>query len=499
MDKLIHYQQWSLYTQVSVAAATAIMLLLIVIRLSFSPIKNIPGPPRSWFIGNLIQIAASKEKMNDFFLDCTQKYGSVFTFCIPFQPSMVCSIQPADVKHILKDNFDNYIKGSEFADRFREVLGNGIFNVDGQIWKTQRQIAAQLFTRNTMSEFMTQVFLEHSNILVQRLSFIAKQGTIIDMQDLFFRFTMDSIGKIAFGRNLGCLTTESVPFSDAFDTAQYYAEKRFYSPIWKLEKWFTSAERQLRASVQILNEFAFKLIKERRQESNAELKRRPDLLSMFMSAEDSDGNALNPSDEFLRDVVMNYIIAGRDTTACTLTWFLYEMTRNPEVLARIQQELDQVLEGRDPTYEDVDRNLKYLDAVIMETLRLHTPVPKDPKQAVRADVLPSGHVIPAGTIVIYAPWVMGRSEHLWKNAMEFNPDRFLNQPVPDPYHYPVFQAGPRICLGRNMALLEAKMCAAVLLSKFNFKRIKDHEPFTYKVSATLPAKDGLFVNVIPRK
>eukprot|EP00455_Lapot_gusevi_P057389 TRINITY_DN9763_c0_g2_i5.p1 TRINITY_DN9763_c0_g2~~TRINITY_DN9763_c0_g2_i5.p1 ORF type:complete len:344 (+),score=126.78 TRINITY_DN9763_c0_g2_i5:572-1603(+) len=336
---------------------------------------------------------------------------------------------------------------------------------------------------------MTDTIMEHARILTGRLSEIGPNKKV-DMQDMFFRFTMDSIAKIAFGKTLGCLTSEKVEFADAFDRAQFLAEKRFYSPIWKLERWWgTAAEKELASCVKVLDEFAYGIVNERKQESSEELRERADLLSMFMSSTDHDGRPF--TDAFLRDVIMNFIIAGRDTTANTLSWLFYEVARHPEVEAKLVEEIEQELRGGEPDYDTVERRMKYLEAVVYETLRLHTPVPKDPKQAVEDDVLPNGMKVPAGTLVTYMPWVMGRLDEIWPRAEEFLPERWINNPLPSPFKYPVFQAGPRICLGRNMALLEAKLCTVYLLQHFSFRLVKPDMVAVPKISATLPMADPL--------
>ena len=276
----------------------------------------------------------------------------------------------------------------------------------GPAWKLQRQTAAPLFTKNTMSEFMMnvrqivsvvcygcfvrsrhrdlceQAFVDHSEQAMARLRLRGAANAVVDMQDLFYRFTLDAVGRIAFGKPLGCLQMERVEFADAFDKAQFITEKRFLLPFWRAQ-WCCPWERELRKCVRTLNEFAAELIAERRREPMEDIAKRLDLLSMFMCAVDPTGKPINPDDEALRDVVMNFLIAGRDTTANLLTWTLWELVSHPEAIEAIRQECETVFGGAGcgvgavrhaaaPAYEDVHQKMKFLDACVMESLRLHT-------------------------------------------------------------------------------------------------------------------------------
>jgi len=165
------------------------------------------------------------------------------------------------------------------------------------------------------------------------------------------------------------------------------------------------------------------------------------------------------------------------------------------------EEINQVLAGADPTYDQL-KDLRYCEAVFSESLRLYPSVPMDGKMAMAADWLPDGTSVPVGSWVVYNPYVMGRSERLWgKDACVFNPERWLHhggRPIqPSPYVFPAFQAGPRTCLGRNMAYLEAKCCAAMLLQRFQFRVVDGHKVIP-QTSVTLPMRYGLLMNVEAR-
>ena len=227
------------------------------------------------------------------------------------------------------------------------------------------------------------------------------------------------------------------------------------------------------------------------QEPKEQVSQRPDLLSMFISANDANGEPLLPSDQYLRDVMLNFLIAGRDTTAVALTWLFLELSRHPEVVAKIRLELREVLDGHPPTFDECNQKLPYLDAVVLESLRLYPPVPKDAKMAVADDTLPDGTFIPAGTSIVYIIYAMGRLERIWgPDAAVFRPERMLDAGIPNAYKYPVFNAGPRVCLGRQMALLEIKVAVWALLPHFDFEHQGPPKPVP-SVSITMPMVGGL--------
>ena len=175
-----------------------------------------------------------------------------------------------------------------------------------------------------------------------------------------------------------------------------------------------------------------------------------DLLSLFIKYARKNNNADMLRIRYLRDVVLNFMVAGRDTTACTLTNMYRMMSENPEQEARFLQMADSILPNNDstPSYNIV-KDVEFLHAFVNETLRLFPPVSTDVKYTRRDDRLPNGIFVPAGCIVAYATIAMGRVESRYKNAEMFVPDRWMgpNAVKLTDYEWPVFNAGLRLCLG----------------------------------------------------
>lgn len=339
------------------------------------------------------------------------------------------------------------------------------------------------------------------------------------MQELYFRFTVTSFLEIGFGREVDGIN-EDLEFTKAFDSVQNLMIGRFLCPCWRIERWFgvTEREKSIAKKIKFLNDYAARCIKERRANVNQGKNR--DLISRWILNAKEQGKEV--SDDHLRDILFNFLIAGRDTTACLLAWTLYRLIKHPSILATCRQEIKteqaeaeaaeaeasgdskafpklqgkKGLSNRKASYGEL-KNLKYLEAVLCETLRLHPPIPNDIKMAVEDDTLPDGTFIPKGTVVAYRPYVFGRSELLWKDPERFDPERWLNGEVQSQYKFIAFNAGPRICLGKNVALLEAKTLMGTILPRYNFELLDEN--VTYSVGLVLRMKNGLQVRLTKRE
>jgi cytochrome P450 len=519
-----------------IAAILAAVVIIEAFRFFF-PSLNAPVPKgpkyKSWpLIGNLLDHIGNSYRINDYLTEVTEQLdGKTWSINVPIIRQLIIT-DPANVEHMLKTNFDNYEKGSFFQDIFKDFLGEGIFLVDGEKWQRQRKIAAKIFSRRQFRDRMVEVFTRHSFTMGQLLQEAADTQATVDLHDLFYRFTLDSFAEIAMAKQLNCLQSEEPPpFAKAFDYVQHSLIPRFFfGPFWRIIALCSSRERRIRHSLKVMDQFAFECITERRQlhktqqseEGKASSGPSADLLSLFLEAEDEDGLPL--SDQYLRDVVLNFMLAGRDTTAQMLAWCCHMLVSpgNEVVQERLREEIDQAMAnaatevgtgkkgGLD--YNSI-RSLKYLHAVLSETLRLYPPVSRDPKVARGPDTLPDGTIVHKGTILEYCPWVMGRKTSIWgEDAKSFDPERWLERTqsgggerdevqlktLPSPFKYPVFQAGPRVCLGQAMAFLEAKIALVHLLHRFELTAATGYPPVTYLHAVTLPMKGGLHVNVRER-
>ncbi|CAK8543266.1 unnamed protein product [Lathyrus sativus] len=381
---------------------------------------------------------------------------------------------PSTVQHILKNQFSNYQKGTSFTHTLSDFLGTGIFNTNGQNWKFQRQVASHEFNTKSIRNFVEHIVdTELTNRFIPILNSSTQTNQILDFQDILQRFTFDNICNIAFGYDPEYLrpSTNISKFAQAYEDATEISSKRFRLPlpiIWKIKKYFNiGSEKRLKEAVAEVRGFAKKLVREKKREleekSSLETE---DMLSRFLSSGHSD-------EDFVADIVISFILAGKDTTSAALTWFFWLLWKNPRVEEEIVKEVNAKSESL--VYDEV-KEMVYTHAALSESMRLYPPVPMDSKEAINDDVLPDGRVVKKGTIVTYHVYAMGRMKSLWGDDWaEFRPERWLEKDEVngkwvfvgrDSYSYPVFQAGPRICLGKEMAFMQMKRIVAGIVGKF---------------------------------
>jgi fatty acid omega-hydroxylase len=367
-----------------------------------------------------------------------------------------------------------------------------------------------MFSTRALKEDMAPVFIKYGDVLMSVFDRFADEKKTFDIQDYIFRYTISAFAEIGFGEDVQAITKNpaEVPFIAAFDTAQYRISDRFVDPFWKVERTIQKLvgesfaifkrEWEILRAIRIVNEFAKKVTAQRERELVMG-KTKKDLVSRFL--QDATERHEEISEQYLRDIIINFLIAGRDTTACAVTWMLYLLCQNPHEEAKVVAEVRQAMqayEKKEVSAYELATSLKYTEAALLETLRLHPSVPMDVKTAAARDTLPDGTVVPAGTLVAYSPWLSGRSEELWgKDAAEYKPSRWLTEESHSQYKYITFNAGPRLCLGKHVALLEGVLLVAQILNRFSVQ-LAPNRKVTYLRNVTHSVKNGLHVTLIRR-
>ncbi|PON60489.1 Cytochrome P450, E-class, group I [Parasponia andersonii] len=412
---------------------------------------------------------------------------------------------PENVEYILKTRFDNYPKGKPFSTILGDLLGRGIFNVDGDTWRFQRKMASlELGSSSVRSYAFEIVASEIRNRLIPILAEAAavkepKNTAVLDLQDVFRRFSFDNICLFSFGLDPGCLGL-SMPISEfaaAFDLASKISAERAVtaSPIvWKIKRFLNiGSEKKLKEAVKMVDSLAMEMIRHRREMGFSDQK---DLLSRFMASVDDDN--------YLRDIVVSFLLAGRDTVSAGLTSFFYLISGHPEVERAIREESDRVVgpDSGDVASFGKMRDMHYLHAAVYESMRLFPPVQFDSKFCKEDDVLPDGTFVRRGTRVTYHPYAMGRMERIWgPDCLEFKPERWLKDGVFTPvclYKYPVFQAGLRVCLGKELAIMEMKSVVLALIRRFDIRVAGPNREPRFSPGLTATVRGGLPVHVQER-
>eukprot|EP01059_Diplonema_ambulator_P033558 TRINITY_DN7092_c1_g1_i2.p1 TRINITY_DN7092_c1_g1~~TRINITY_DN7092_c1_g1_i2.p1 ORF type:complete len:502 (+),score=186.39 TRINITY_DN7092_c1_g1_i2:120-1508(+) len=402
----------------------------------------------------------------------------------PVHTTLVIS-DPEDLKHAFHKNAENYTHGSRKA-RFQDLLGDGIFNSDGAVWKEQRRIASHMFTKKQL-DGMAHVFERNTAKVMKQIK--ENLGTSFNIQRLLFCYTFDSINEIAFGRFVASLEgdEEALKFQAAFDTAQQIINTRFVNPAWKIQKMLNMGqEKELPQHLQYIDRILDKVLDEKL--ANKEILE-ADLVAMHIQKCESEG--IEYSRKQLKDVILNNMIAGRDTTGSVSTSMMIELAGHPECVARIREEV--------AAHGDDIESMQYLQAVFQETLRMHPSVPLDSKTCVNDDTLPSGAKVLKGMQLAFHPYLFNRNPEIYEEPNTFKPQRWMKEKVCEQYDqwtYPAFNLGPRICLGRHMAAREAKTVVAAIVSEYDFTL--DAKP-AHGFQPVLQYRDGVMMTFTPRK
>ncbi|KAG0536196.1 hypothetical protein BDA96_03G043600 [Sorghum bicolor] len=490
-----------------------LMVSLACFLLLFHRLKRRDGLPTNWpVVGVLPAITINAGRIHEWLTEFLRAAGLSYVIKGPWGSpvDVIVTADPANVAHVFTANFGNYPKGEEFAELF-DVLGDGIFNADGDSWAFQRRKAhALLSDARFRAGVAASTARKLRDGLVPLLDGLAASGSgaAVDLQDVFVRLTFDLTAMFVFGFDPGCLAADfpHVPFAAAMDTIEEVLFYRHVTPVpWlRLQKFLKighikkmgNARRVLDASIA---EF-ISLRRERAAEGEV------DLLTSYLACQDEVGKSGADFHRFLRDTTFNLMVAGRDTTSSALTWFFWLLTKHPDVEAKILEELraHPPSSGADGHRTAAElKQLVYLHAALSESLRLYPPVPFEHKAAARPDTLPSGARVGPSRRVIVSFYSMGRMEAVWgKDCSEFRPERWLtaagrfrHEPS---YKFVAFNVGPRTCLGRDLAYSQMKAVVAAVLPRFRVE-VDAGAVVRPKLSIILHMKDGLKVRVHKRE
>ncbi|GAA5807169.1 hypothetical protein MFLAVUS_000523 [Mucor flavus] len=476
--------------------------------------ENVVYPKGLPIVGNLLNISKNKDRYFEYVVEIYEKLDTLTLSSSLTLPSNISTVDPRNVEYILKHNFENYSKGEYFHKVFDDFLGKGIFNSDGENWRLQRKAAAQIFhVRNFQTEF-TRVFVEHINILnTHILEKTTDDCSVIDLHNVMLRFTMDIFVNIAFGVKVDSLL-KKIDFADSFDAIQFYNFRCFIFPLNSVTErvkeglnFWDNRKKTIAQHLDVVNNFAYKIIKERHEalknedENSNSFNENTDLLYRFMKTKTPEGNLY--TDKELRDSMLNFIVAGRDTSAQTLSWFFYNIMLYPRIENKLLQEVNQYItdgiENDTTALYEATKKMTYFHAVLSEVLRLFPGVPGNRRQALNDDIWPDGTQILKGEYVNYQTFCQGRLTKIWgPDAKEFKPERWIASNGSliraEQGKWSAFNAGPRLCLGMNMATLEIIITTAMVLKKYKFRPVPGHK-IEFLNQVTLSMKDGMKVFV----
>eukprot|EP00897_Mesotaenium_endlicherianum_P009449 jgi/Mesen1/8532/ME000482S07990 len=460
----------------------------------------IPGPAPWNIPQNLLDLSKiAISGIEEATLFYWQKYGGICRFANGVSAWTFVN-DPAIVHHICFTNTKNYSLRFLPAVYEHVTHGKGILGSQGEYNRVHRKLCQPPFMRPQQLQHFASAIGNKVQDLVDLWT--EQGGTTGDMALHMQRLTLDVIGSVAFSYDFGQIarirddpagTAKGADeggdaLLEAVNESQALMGRLFITPlpVLRLFKWAREpGMRRLDCSLSTMEHIMMKTIQERREVWHATGDAGSDLLGALLLVK-------GLSDLELWEDVHDIMGAGHETTATTLTATLFSISQHPHVEAQVVKELERVLKGAPPSYEDISEGkLPYLTMAVKEALRLYPPIPLFPRKVAADDILPGGYKIPAGDVVFMSTYAMGRNSTHWPDPLTFDPERFLpEQEAERPKcAWVPFGAGPRMCLGAAFAQMSVVQLAAALLQRFKFKALKpisQHLPYAYDITMNFP-------------
>jgi cytochrome P450 len=372
------------------------------------------------------------------------RYGDLVALPVPGAPTLLLS-RPEAVRHVLQGNARNWSKATRQYSSLATVTGPGLLAVSDDRWLGRRRIAGPAFGHSRITTIGADV-AQVGRTVVSSWATLPTAGEIVEVDTLSMQITLDVLGRTLFGRDLADVTADLVRATDEAAELVVAQGRSLPWPSWVP----TSVNRRLRASVTCLDAICRQLVTDRRTRGVSE--RDSDLLGLLVAA--------GLPDEAIRDELVTVVVAGHENVASDLAWTLMLLAEHPEAQRRLREEARAAGHG---TASAQAAQLPWTRAVVDESLRLFPPGWVLSRRAAQADSI-AGQAVPAGTQAIISPWLLHRDGRSWPHPNEFRPERFLpGTPTHARPDYLPFGLGPRLCIGRDLALLELTILLVELL------------------------------------
>lgn len=442
-----------------------------------TPAKLPPGPsPESWTASFKIYsrdpLAFMPKLQRDYGDIVTMRYYTFRVFFIS---------HPDYIEQVLVTDNRKFIKG-RILRKNRQLFGNGLLTSEGDFWLRQRRLAQPAFHRGRVASY--------ADTMVRFASRMASEwrgGEERDIHAEMMRLTLSIVAKTLFDADVDREAKRVGHALEAIMQLNSDFRKLILTPTW------LPTPRKIRATIATakLNRIIYRFIDERRASGVDN----GDLLSMLLAARDDDGSRM--TNRQLRDEAITIFLAGHETTANALSWTWMLLAQNPQVEAKLHEELDAVLGGRTPNVDDLP-SLRYTGQVITESMRLYPPAWGMARIAIE-DTEIGGYPIPKGCGVSLAQWVVHRDPRWFEAPLEFRPERWegdLLKRIPRFAYFP-FGGGPRQCIGNNFAVMEATLLLATLAQQFRISLTPGREIIP-AASITLRPKTGIWGRIEKR-
>ena len=420
---------------------------------------RVPPGPTSWIPGG--NFLAFRRDPLTFFTHIARTYGDVAKFS--FGPQAVYLVSHPDmIEDVLVTSAKKFMKGIALQ-RAKRLLGEGLLTSEGQMHLRQRRTIQPLFHRQQVQRFAA-AMVRHA----VRWRDTVKDGAAVDLTDEMGGLTLAIVGETLFSTNV---QKDADEVRDALTDAVQSFAYAVLPGIEMIEKLPVGPFVKVRKARARLDRIILRVITERRANPDAS----HDLVSMLLAARDPE-NPSEPgmSDQQIRDEAMTIFLAGHETTANAMAWTFHLLGGIPGAELALIEELDRVLGGRVPTFEDVPK-LEYTRAVIAESMRLYPPAWTMGRRAIEPHTI-GGYAIEQDALVLVSQWVAHRDPRWWDDPLSFQPERWQREARRPKYAYFPFGGGTRICIGESFAWTEAILLLATIAQQWRFTPLTKPTP-----------------------
>ncbi|CAH1797908.1 unnamed protein product [Owenia fusiformis] len=433
----------------------------------------------------------------EFILKWVEEYGPVLV-CHVMHKTMVFTVDQEAVKELLVNG--NHPKSEFVYGRLSNLFGNRfvgkglLTETDHAVWSERRSLYNAAFHRGYLMHLMP-VFNTTSDVLVEKLKSVADTGNVISMASELSKATLDIIGKVAFDLDINSLRDLKQPFPKAMFTVLTGFDTKVKNLFSEYNPKFWAAGLEIGSAIKLLRQSAKDSLDHRTEMLRNDEPVPNDILTHMAKMADMMP-ALHK--EKLIDDYVTFFLAGHDTTANLMSFFLIELGRHPDIADKLYAEIDDMVGKKESiTYTELNQ-LEYLNMCLKETLRLYPPAAVTFRDT-RDEIKICGYDIPKGTICAVSPFASARLEENFPDPLDFNPERFrpTAQFRPKIYGYFPFSIGPRTCIGQTFAQIEAKVVLVKLLQNFTFQ-LDSSQNFGLAESTTLKPRGGAMCSVILR-
>ncbi len=442
-----------------------------------------PGPRRrkSNILGQLRYFYNFATDPIGFVASRFERYGDIY-YAPSANDHLYVLRHPDHLREVFLNQAAKFKKKHSAFEQLAQVLGNGLVNSDGDVWRRHRRMIQPAFGPKRLAEYADAMIAESEGIAARW-----QHGRTYNMADEMTELTLRIVCKTLFSHDV---TGAANDVGRAMVTLQDNMARPDLLPAWVP----SPQRKRIAEAIGLFDKIIYELIDQRTpNDPNAP----KDLLQRMVDAVDEEGDGKGLSRTEVRDELVTMFIAGHETTSQALTWTWYLLSQNPAAERKLHEELDRVLGGRAPTYDDLPK-LQYTEQVLKESMRIYPPVFMLARRAEEQATI-GDYTIPAGSEVVMWLYMTHHDARWYPEPEKFRPDRFSpeNEKKLPKLAYLPFGAGARACIGKIFAMNEAQLALATMAQQFQFK-LEPTQKIALKPRITLTPKHGMRMRAVRR-